>query len=153
LEVKQKLVALGKTLAVGLAAADGSPLALEASVEHPALWNHKQVESQHVYLFRNEGSRRELDAIIDRQKPLAAQIEDPSPQKNHLLLALTIAQDAVSISLRLSADAEVDRRNLERRCEDFFEREKLLGLLHNLSEESRIGLVPSGAPSAAPAEA
>src|SRR5262249_57685642 len=125
LEVKQKLVALGKALATGMAAADGSPLAIEASVEYPALWNHKQVEAQHVYFFRNEGARRELDAIIDRQRPLAALIDDPSPQTNHILLVLTIAHEAVAIALKLHPEADVDRRNLGRKCGDFFEPEKL----------------------------
>src|SRR5687767_14003735 len=62
LEVKQKLLGLGKELAGSLVAADGSPLACDASVEHPALWNHKQVEAQHVFFSRNEGARKELAA-------------------------------------------------------------------------------------------
>ena len=70
LEVKQKLLALGKELAGSLTAADGSPLACEASVEHPALWNHKQVEAQHLFFARNEGARRELDQIIDRSRSM-----------------------------------------------------------------------------------
>src|SRR5215467_501445 len=112
LEVKQKLVALGKSLVSGLVAADGSPLAIEASVEYPALWNHKQVEAQHVYFFRNEGARRELDAIIDRQRPLAALIDDPSPQKNHVFLVLTIAHDSVTTAVKIHPEADVDLRNL-----------------------------------------
>ena len=151
LEVKQKLSALGKQLATGLAGADGSPLAVEATAEYPALSNHKQVEAQHVYLFRNEGARRELDAIIDRARPLAQLIDDPAHEKNHLLLALTIANDALAIALKLHPEADVDRRNLERKCEDFFEREKLLGLLTALPEEFRIGLLPPHAASAGPA--
>ena len=66
LDVKQKLVALGRELQGAMLAPDGSPLAVEPSVEHPALWNHKQVEAQHLYFSRNEGARKELDAIIDR---------------------------------------------------------------------------------------
>jgi transcription antitermination factor NusG len=152
LEVKQKLLALGRALAGALTAADGSPLAVDASVEHPALWNHKQVEAQHVFFFRNEGARRELDAIIERQKPLAQLIDDPSPQKNHLFLALTVANEAVSVALKLHPEAEVDRHNLERRCEDFFEREKLLSILRGLAEDYRIGLMPVGSSAAAPVE-
>src|SRR5262250_3062286 len=111
LEVKQKLVALGRTLASGLVAADGSPLAVEASAEYPALWNHKQVEAQHVYFFRNEGARKELDQIIDRQKSLASLIDDPSHQKNHIYLSLTIAHQDATIALKLGHDADVDRKN------------------------------------------
>src|SRR6478672_442002 len=82
LEVKQKLLALGKELQGALVAIDGSPLACEASVEYPALWNHKQVEAQHLYFSRNEGARKELDRIIDRQHTLASMLDDPSPQRN-----------------------------------------------------------------------
>src|SRR5688572_13390776 len=90
LEVKQKLLALGRELQSSLTGNDGAPLAVDASVEHPALWNHKQVEAQHLFFFRNEGARKELDLIIDRGKSLASQIEDPSPQRNHVFLAVTL---------------------------------------------------------------
>ena len=92
LEVKQKLVALGRELQGTMLAPDGSPLAVEASVEHPTLWNHKQVEAQHLYFSRNEGARKELDAIIDRGKSIASMIDDPSPQRNHLFLAVTLTR-------------------------------------------------------------
>src|SRR5262245_22773007 len=145
LEVKQKLTTLGRALCAGLASADGSPLAVEASAEYPALWNHKQVEAQHVYFFRNEGARKELDQIIDRQKSLAQLIDDPSHQKNHIYLSLTIAHQEATLALRMGHDADVDRKNLERKCEDFFEREKLLGMLHALGEDYCVGEVPAPA--------
>jgi transcription antitermination factor NusG len=142
LEVKQKLTALGRALSGGLSGADGAPLAVEASAEYPALWNHKQVEAQHVYFFRNEGARKELDQIIDRQKSLASLIDDPSHQKNHIYLSLTIAHQAATIALMLGREADVDRRNLERKCEDFFEREKLMAHLRSLGDEWCVGDQP-----------
>src|SRR5262245_41334293 len=75
LEVKQKLLALGRALAPSLVGADGSPLTVEASVEHPALWNHKQVEAQHVFFSRHEEARKELDRIIERGQSLASRID------------------------------------------------------------------------------
>src|SRR5205807_2406041 len=42
MEVKQKLLGLAREVGVALTASDGSPLFIETSVEHPALWNHKQ---------------------------------------------------------------------------------------------------------------
>src|SRR5262249_34984514 len=39
-------------------------------------------------------------------------------------------------------------RNLERKCEDFFERERLRGMLSDLDPEYLIGLVPLGAGAA-----
>ena len=144
LEVKQKLLALVE--GAGLTGGDGAPLALEASVEHPALWNHKQVEAQHVYFSRNEGARKELDAIINRGKSLASIIDDPTPQRNHVFLAVSIANEALEVSCRLHPDAKVDRENLERKCEDHFERERLLRLVGQLDERSRVGVTPQLVP-------
>ena len=140
LEVKQKLVALARDIGIGLTAADGSPLTIEASVEHPALWNHKQVEAQHVYFSRNEGARKELDAIIDRQKSIASLIDDPTPQRNHLFLVVTLTHDKSEVALKLHPDARVDRQNLERRIADHFEREKLLRMLNRLPEPFLVGV-------------
>ncbi len=142
LEVKQKLVALGRELQGAMLAPDGSPLAAEPSVEHPALWNHKQVEAQHLYFSRNEGARKELDAIIDRGKSIASMIDDPSPQRNHLFLAVTLSEQALELSLKLHPDARVDRENLERKCDDHFEREKLLHLLRGLGDGFKAGVTP-----------
>lgn len=146
LEVKQKLMALGRELQGAMIAPDGSPLAAEASVEHPALWNHKQVEAQHLYFSRNEGARKELDAIIDRGKSIASMIDDPSPQRNHLFLAVTLTEQAIELSLKLHPDARVDRENLERKCDDHFEREKLLHLLRGLGSGFKTGITPELVP-------
>jgi hypothetical protein len=140
LEVKQHLLALGRELQPLAIGADGAPLAIEASVEHPALWNHKQVDAQHVFFFRNDGARKELDAIIDKTRSLAAQIEDPTPQRTHLFLAVTLTHDALEIALRLHPEARVDRQNLERKLDDHFEREKLLARLHALGDTFRCGI-------------
>jgi len=141
LEVKQKLVQLSRELAGTVSAADGSPLTAEFSVEYPALWNHKQVESQHLFFSRNEGARKELDAIIDRQKSLASMIDDPTPQRNHLFLAVTLSHEALEVSLRLHPDAKIDRQNLERKCEDHFEREKLIRMISALPDY-QVGVTP-----------
>jgi hypothetical protein len=141
-EVKQKLLALGRELHAGLTGVDGSPLAAEASVEYPALWNHKQVEAQHLYFSRNEGARKELDRIIDRQTSLAALIDDPTPQRKHVFLAVTVANEALELSVKLHPDARVDRQNLERKTEDHFEAEKLVRLTRDLGTDWRVGITP-----------
>ena len=140
LEVKQKLLALGKELAGTLIAADGSPLAGEASVEHPALWNHKQVEAQHLFFSRNEGARRELDRIIDRSRPMMSMLEDPTPQRNHLFLALSIGHDRIELAVKLHPDARVDRQNLERKVAEPWERERFVEGLRALPEGYGIGV-------------
>jgi transcription antitermination factor NusG len=148
LEVKQKLVALGRELQGAMVGPDGSPLANEASVEHPALWNHKQVEAQHLYFSRNEGARKELDAIIDRQRTMSSLIDDPTPQRNHIFFAVTLSEPSIELSLKLHPDARVDRENLERKCDDHFEREKLLNMLRALGEGFRFGITPELVPVA-----
>jgi hypothetical protein len=140
LEVKQKLLTLARAVAPALVAADGSPLTVEASVEHPALWFHKQVDAQHVFFSRNEAARKELDRIIERGQSLASRIDDPTPQRNHMFLALSLSQDRLELALRLHPDARVDRQNLDRKCEDHFEREKLSQLLHALGSGFTVGV-------------
>ncbi|HEY3357516.1 MAG TPA: hypothetical protein VGQ83_29970 [Polyangia bacterium] len=149
-EVKQKLLGLGRDLTSCLIAADGSPLACEASVEYPALWNHKQVDAQHLYFSRNAGSRKELDGILDRSRGLASLIEDPSPQRTHIFLSVSVVHEGVELALKLHPDARVDRQNLERRCDDFFARERLVGLIRALGPEWRIGIT-GGEAALAPA--
>lgn len=146
LEVKEKLVALGRELAGAVTAADGSPLQCDASVEHPALWNHKQVEAQHLFFSRNEGARKELDRIIDRSRPMSSMLEDPTPQRNHVFLCVTIGQDKLELALKLHPDARVDRQNLERKLAEPWEREKFLDLVRDLPEGSLVGV--SGSPAA-----
>jgi hypothetical protein len=147
LEVKQHLLALGRELQPYAIGADGAPLAVEASVEHPALWNHKQVDAQHLFFFRNEGARKELDAIIDKTRSLAAQIEDPTPQRTHLFLAVTLTHEQLEIALRLHPEARVDRQNLERKAEDHFEREKLIARIRGLGDGFRYGFAGQLAPA------
>ncbi len=140
LEVKQKLAELGREVAGGLTAADGSPLLCEASAEHPALWNHKQVEAQSLYFSRNEGARKELDRIIDRSRPMSAMLDDPSPQRNHLFLSITIDEQRVELAVKLHPDASVDRQNLERKLTEHWEKERLLDLLRALPDGYRVGV-------------
>jgi transcription antitermination factor NusG len=140
LEVKQKLVALGREVAGGLNSTDGAPLLCEASVEHPALWNHKQVDAQHLFFSRNEGARKELDRIIDRARPMTTMLEDPSPQRNHVFLSITIDYERVEFALKLHPHARVDRQNLERKLGEHWEREKLVALLRSLPGGYHLGV-------------
>ena len=142
LEVRQKLLALGQSCAGHLLGPDGAPLFLEASVEHPAVWNHKQVDSQSIFFSRNEAARKQLDGFIDRQKPISSLLDDPTPQRNHLLLGVTVLHESLDVVLKIHPDASVDRQNLERKLDEHYEAERLLGLLHELPEGFTIGVLP-----------
>jgi hypothetical protein len=145
LDVKQKLLELGRTLAGGLNAADDSPLLLEASAEHPALWNHKQVEAQHLFFSRHTLARKEIDGIINRSRPMSSMLEDPTPQRNHVFLGVSMNHEGVEVALKLHPDAQVDRQNLERKLEEAWEREKFLDLVHALPEGTNVGVLAGGA--------
>lgn len=140
LDVKQKLVALGKEVGGNLTAADGSPLLCEASVEHPALWNHKQVSAQHLFFSRNQGSRKELDQVIDKGRSMSTLLDDPTPQRNHLFLCVTIDAASLELAVKLHPDARVDRQNLERKLAEPWEREKFLELVHGLPAGTLVGV-------------
>ncbi|MCC6752301.1 MAG: KOW motif-containing protein [Deltaproteobacteria bacterium] len=140
LQVKQKLLGLGRDLNPLMVAPDGSLLECETSAEHPALWNQHRVENQYLFFSRNKEARCELDRIIDRQRTIASLIEDPSPLRNHIFLSLMVDAKGLEVALKLHADAAVDRENLQRKTQDFFVREKLLSLLRGLPEEFALGI-------------
>ncbi|HMU40484.1 MAG TPA: hypothetical protein PKE31_15860 [Pseudomonadota bacterium] len=142
LEVRQKLLALGQAVSGSLLGPDGAPLFLEASVEHPAIWNHKQVEHQSIYFSRPEAARKQLDGFIDRQKPMASLLDDPTPQRNHLFLGVTVSHESLEVVLKIHPDALVDRQNLERKLEEHYEAERFLGLLQDLDPAFSIGVLP-----------
>lgn len=147
MEVKQKLLDLGRAIEGLLRDSDGAPLFVEASVEHPAHFNHKQVEAQHLYFSRNEGARKELDAILDRGKSMTAMFEDPSPQRNHVFLAVTLRQAGLELALRLHPDAKIDRQNLTRKLADHWERERAEHLVKSLDGFS-VGVGAQSRPAA-----
>lgn len=142
MEVRQKLLQLARDCASGLLGSDGAPLHIEASVEHPAVWNHKQVDSQGVFFSRHEAARKELDLLMDRQKPISSLLDDPTPQRNHLFLAVTVTSDGIDAALKLHPDASVDRQNFVRKLDEHFEADRLITLLHELPEGFRIGVLP-----------
>ena len=144
LDVKQKLLDLGRALAGGMVAADDSPLLLEASAEHPALWNHKQVEGQHLYFSRHAAARKEIDGIIDRSRPMSTMLEDPTPQRNHVYLGVSMNHEGIEVALKLHPDAHVDRQNLERKLDEAWEREKFLDLVHALPDGTSVGVLAGG---------
>jgi hypothetical protein len=140
LEVKQKLLALAPALTSALSAA-GVQLSAEASVEHPALWNGKRVESQHVYFVRGGDARRALELELVRARGLAAQLRDPSPLRDHVVLAVSIDARQVEVGLRLDADARVDRQNLEQRLLSPWDRLRFVEQVAALGPDHQLAVV------------
>jgi hypothetical protein len=140
LQVRQKLVQLGKALTSDLRAVDGSLLSDEVSVESPAVWNGRKVDHQTLFFSRSETARRELNSLLTKGRSIASMLEDPSPLRNHIFLAITIDYHRLELALKVHADATVDRENLQRKCHEFFHREKLLHLIQQLGPEFQVGL-------------
>jgi hypothetical protein len=141
LEVKQKLLALGKQLEPRLATNDGSLLTCEVSAEHPAVWNKGRVPNQHLFFSRSEAARRELDTIISRGRSIAALIDDPSPLRNHIFLSVMIDKGQLELAVKLHSDAAVDRDNLLRKSQEYFQREKLVRMIAGLPSGFQVGIL------------
>jgi hypothetical protein len=142
LEVKQRLLLLGRALGAGLTGPDGAPLDVAASVEHPAIFNHKVVDAQHVFFSRGEAARRELDTIIDRARGVASLLDDPTPQRSHVFLVVSVFADRLEVALRLHPEATVDRQNLLRKCQDLYQLDHLAELVRELGAGALVSLGP-----------
>ncbi len=140
LEVKQKLGQLARALAPEVTSVDGEPLQLDESSEHPALWNHKQVDAQHVFFARTQAARRELDRLMDRARSMTTLLDDPTPQRNHLFLTVALDEAGLEVALKLHPEATVDRRNLEARLADGWERARFVELVRGLPTGFRFGV-------------
>ena len=144
LEVREKLEALGRILSPSLQGGDGAGLSPEVSTEHPALWNQRKVQNQHLFFSRNKEARKEIEGFISRKRSIAAIIEDPSPLRNHIFLAVMIDSAGVELSLKLHSDAVVDRENLQRKCQEYFQRERLVHLIRDLPPPYTVGIHGQG---------
>jgi hypothetical protein len=133
LKVKQKLEALGRALGPELRTGAGAgSLAWEVSAEHPALWNNHQVRSQQLYFLRNEEARRQLSSRVTRSRPISSLLDNPSPYREHIHLAVILSQDGIDLGLRLTPEATVDYRNLLRKLENHWESSKFQDILSDL---------------------
>jgi transcription antitermination factor NusG len=132
LRVKEKLDTLGKQLSPELKPAEGSPLTWETSVEHPALWNNHQVKMQALYLLRSADARNELSSRVTRARSITNLLDNPSPYREHIHLAVSLDHEGIEIALQLPPEAVVDHKNLIRKMENHWELSKLQELLSDL---------------------
>jgi hypothetical protein len=140
LAVKEVLGALGSALAGPLGVAGSVSLAVELSAEYPALCNQKQVDAQHLVFTRPPALRREIERVVDRARGMASVIEDPSPQRSHVVLIASVTVDHVFTGLKLHRDAAVDRQNLETQLADAARAQELMALLAGLPADIDVGI-------------
>ncbi len=131
LEVKQKALALARTLAER-AFHTGTALEVSASDEHPSLRNHKSVTSQWVFLLRDADAQRHLESVIDAGRTVKASLSDPAPYFRHAFLAVYLDAVRVEVTYKIHGDATVDARNLRAVTDDPDRAAALLRALHTL---------------------
>ncbi len=132
LQVKQKLESLGKTLSPKLSVPNSHPLSWEVSVEHPAIWNNRQVTGQHLYFLRSPEARNEIQSRVSRSRPINNLLADPSPYKEHIHLSLSLDDKGIVCGLTLFAEAYVDHKNFLKKLENGWERSKFHGIYADL---------------------
>ena len=134
MQVKQKLSALASLLKADL---DKLNLDLEheTSAERPSIWNQKQVRAQWLFFSRNAKAQRDLQTIIDRNRTLAENIDDPAHHHRHAILGIRVDAHGAAVVFGVHRSAWLDRRNLEKKWDNEYERHKLVSLLEELSDD------------------
>lgn len=148
MQVKDKLLCLGRDVSPLCPTTDSPPLALEASVEHPAVWNGNQVTEQGLYFLRSEAERKELFTRITRAKSLSSLFADPSPYREHIHLCVVLRQAELRVGLALHGDAAVDLQNAARKAADAWQLQSFADHVAALEEGFAVAL--SGGPPEAP---
>src|SRR5690348_14066636 len=96
LELKQRALSWARGVVARLGEL-GIAVDVHGSDEHPSLRNKKRVDCQWVFFWRDAAAREELDRLLDRGRPIAAVIDDPSPYTRHAFLALRLSESAVEV--------------------------------------------------------
>jgi hypothetical protein len=134
MQVKEKLLSLARDISPVQADSQSPPLSVEASADHPALWNGNEVREQAVYFLRAEPERQELQSRITRAKPMTSLLADPNPYREHIHLSITLCQQDLCVALQVYPDAAVDRENTARMMADGWRLQTLTERVTDLPE-------------------
>lgn len=140
MQVKDKLLCLGRDVSPLVPGPDSPALAPEPSVEHPAVWNGNKVTEQAVYFLRPESERKELFGRITKARPMSSLLADPSPYREHIHLSVVLNQSELIVGLSLHADAAVDRQNAARKIADSWQLQSLTDYITGLGDEVLVSL-------------
>jgi transcription antitermination factor NusG len=110
-----------------------------SSDEIPTIVNHKKVDAQWVFWFRDASARAHLASFLEKTPLTEAEIFNIAPQDKHVTLALVVRQNHLWVGVRLSPQAVVDRKNVASKYEKSWERERFMALLANLPEQCQVG--------------
>lgn len=111
-----------------------------ASDEVPNLSNHKRVDAQWVFWFRDKPARDALASFLEKTPLDEAVIFNIAPQDKHVTLAVILKQHEVWVGLRIAPGAAVDRRNLAAAMGKQWQRENFIALLADIPEGATTGM-------------
>lgn len=146
MRIKEALLALCDEAQKGLEE-ELAGLARAASDEIPNIVNHKKVDAQWVFWFRDGDARKSLASFLEKTPLDQANIFNLAPQDKHVSLAVVLREKELWVGLWLAPSATIDRRNLAAKLGQDWARDKLLGLLAELPEGAMVG--PTDNPTAA----
>jgi len=146
MRVKDQMNALcdaaARTLGEELAGLDRA-----ASDEVPNISNHKRVDAQWVFWFRDKSARDALASFLEKTPLDQAIIFNIAPQDKHATLAVVLRAEALWVGLRIAPGAAVDRKNLAAAMGKAWQRENLVALLADLPDGAVCGLDGALAPA------
>lgn len=122
-------------------------LSRAASDEIPNIVNHKKVEAQWVYWFRDQAAREALASFLEKTPLDGAVIFNIAPQDKHVILAVILSNTNLWVGLRLASGAHVDRKNLSAKLSKSWEREHFAEMLKDLPDGASLGFENSLLPS------
>ncbi|MEO1267621.1 MAG: KOW motif-containing protein [Myxococcota bacterium] len=132
MKVRDKLNALGHHVHRTLTEA-GHVLSFELNDFRPNVFNGRQVDAQWLFFTRPEEDKKKLFAVLDREKSIAENFNDPAHHKRHVILGVRVHEMGLDIMLALHRNAGVDVRNTITRLEGEWERERLAIVLQELA--------------------
>ena len=138
MKVKDVMVALCDRAQEGLDE-ELAGLTRAASDEVPNITNHKKVDAQWIYWFRDATAREALKSSLQKTELVGSKLFDIAPQDKHITLAVILREQSLWVGLRIAPGATVDRNNLTAIMEKTWEREQFLELLKELPEGSLVG--------------
>jgi hypothetical protein len=123
-------------------------LARAASDEIPNITNHKKVDAQWVYWFRDASARKALASFLEKTPLDSVKLFDIAPHDKHIALTVSVREEHLWIGLRLAPGATVDRRNFAAMLGKSWEREQLKELLDDLPDGASFGIEGEHSPTA-----
>jgi hypothetical protein len=113
---------------------------VKVTEERPSIFNQRQVSELMFFICRDRQSRETLEAILDKSKSIADNIQDPALHHKHIVLGLAVDHKGIQSGLWLHKDAWVDWKNAVQRFQNYGEANRLDGILKSMSSKICYGV-------------